>query len=64
MKASNFLVFHTILRYSSDFTESLRWARKLTDEISEAVNKDLPEEQQVKIEKTKKSMNRNQFVLY
>jgi predicted urease superfamily metal-dependent hydrolase len=30
--ASSFMVFHTILRYSQDYSESLRWARKLTDE--------------------------------
>ncbi len=37
VRASNFLVFHTILRYSVDFSEALRWARLLTDDISEAV---------------------------
>lgn len=45
--ASNFMVFHTILRVSTDFSEALRWSRKLTDAIAEVVNKDLDEDQQV-----------------
>ena len=33
VKASNFMVYHTILKTSKDYYEALRWARKLTDEI-------------------------------
>lgn len=36
--ASNFMVFHTILRTSVDFTQALKWARDLTDSISVVIN--------------------------
>jgi len=49
VKASNFMVYHTILKTSKDYYEALRWARKLTDELEEMINKDLPEEQKVKV---------------
>ena len=39
--AANFMSYHTILRTSKDFTEALRWARRLTDNITEMLNKDL-----------------------
>ncbi len=38
VRSSNFMVFHTILRTSEDYTEALRWARKLTDDIMETVS--------------------------
>ena len=43
VKASNFMVFHTILRESRDFSEALKWSRRLTDSINEKINTDLPE---------------------
>ena len=49
VRASNFMVYHTILKTSKDYYEALRWARKLTDELEEMINKDLPEEQKVKV---------------
>ena len=39
--ASNFMSFHTILRNSKDFTEALRWARRLSDNITEMLNSNL-----------------------
>ena len=38
VKASNFMVYHTILKTSKDYYEALRWARKLTDEIGNFKN--------------------------
>lgn len=39
--AANFMSYHTILRTSEDFTEALRWARRLSDNITETLNRDL-----------------------
>ena len=39
--ASNFMSYHTILRTSNDFTDALRWVRRLTDNITETLNRDL-----------------------
>jgi hypothetical protein len=42
--ASNFMAFHNMLHKSEDFTEALRWARDLTDTISETLNKGIEDE--------------------
>ena len=39
--ASSFMTFHTILRTSKDYYEALRWARKLTDNLTEMLNEGL-----------------------
>ena len=46
---ASFMAFHTILRTSKDYYEALRWARRLGENITETLNKDLdiPEEQKV-----------------
>ena len=49
VKASNFMVYHTILKTSRDYYEALRWARNLTNSLQNMINKDLPEDQHVKV---------------
>ena len=49
INASNFMGFHTILKTSKDYYEALRWARKLTAELEETINKNLTTEEQVKV---------------
>lgn len=41
------MAFHSILKTSSDYTEALRWSRRLTDNITTAINSNLTEDQQV-----------------
>jgi len=36
--ASNFMVYHTILKTSKDYYSALRWARKLSAEIEDMIN--------------------------
>lgn len=38
ISASNFMVYHTILKTSKDYYEALRWSRKLCSEIEEMIN--------------------------
>jgi len=37
------MAFHTILKTSEDYYEALRWARKLTDNLTLTLNEGLPE---------------------
>ncbi len=47
--ASDFMVFHTVLQTSEDFTEAYRWARDMCDNISSVVNRDVPPEKSVPV---------------
>jgi hypothetical protein len=49
--ASNFMAFHNMLHESQDFSEALRWARILADNISDTMNRGIEEEEK-KVEKT------------
>ena len=49
INASNFMAFHTILKTSKDYYEALRWARKLTSELEDTINRNLTEEEKVKV---------------
>ena len=44
VSASNFMVYHTILKTSKDYYEALRWSRKLCSEIEEMINENVTEE--------------------
>ena len=37
--------FHTILKTSKDYYSALKWARQLTQDLEDTINKDLEEEQ-------------------
>ena len=39
--ANNFFAFHTVLKTSEDYYEAMRWARRLADNITETINKNL-----------------------
>ena len=36
--ANNFFAFHTVLKTSEDYYEAMRWARRLSDNISMTIN--------------------------
>ena len=44
--ASSFMTFHTILKTSKDYYEALRWARRLSDNLTTLLNQDLETEDQ------------------
>ena len=39
--ANNFFAFHTVLKTSEDYYEAMRWARRLADNITETINKNI-----------------------
>ncbi len=41
VSASSFMAFHSILRNSRDYTEALRWSRRLVDSLSESLARNL-----------------------
>ncbi|XP_059098084.1 NPC intracellular cholesterol transporter 1-like [Tigriopus californicus] len=45
--ASSFFAFHTVLRDSNDFTEALRWSRRLADNLTSMLN--TPQDQGVAV---------------
>ena len=45
ISASSFMAFHSILRNSHDYTEALRWSRRLVDSLSESVSRNLSDSQ-------------------
>jgi len=49
IQAVSFMAFHTILKTSKDYYEALRWARKLSENLTETLNAglDIPEEDKV-----------------
>lgn len=49
VSASNFMAFHTILKTSKDYYEALEWARKLTSQLEDMINQDLPPEEKVTV---------------
>ena len=50
VSASNFMVYHTILKTSKDYYEALRFARKLSKEIEDMINVNITkEEDKVKV---------------
>ena len=36
--ASSFFAFHTILKTSKDYTEAMRWARRLSENLTDMIN--------------------------
>lgn len=47
--ASSFMAFHTILKTSEDYYEALRWARKLTDNLTMTMNEGRNEKDVIKL---------------
>ena len=49
IKAGSFMAFHSILKTSKDYFEALRWARRLSENLTETLNRnlDIPEDQKV-----------------
>lgn len=41
VSASSFMAFHSILRNSQDYTEALRWSRRLVDSLSASLGRNL-----------------------
>ena len=39
--ANNFFAFHTVLKTSEDYYEAMRWARRLSNNISQMINQDI-----------------------
>ena len=39
--ANNFFAFHTVLKTSEDYYEAMRWARRLSNNISQMINHDI-----------------------
>ena len=39
--ANNFFAFHTVLKTSEDYYEAMRWARRLSDNISDTINRNV-----------------------
>ena len=39
--ANNFFAFHTVLKTSEDYYEAMRWARRLADNISDTINRNV-----------------------
>ena len=39
--ANNFFAFHTVLKTSEDFYEAMRWARRLANNISDTINRNV-----------------------
>ncbi len=48
VKASAFFTFHSVLKTSADFAESMRWARRLSANLTEMLNQGL-EKEEVKV---------------
>ena len=39
--ANNFFAFHTVLKTSEDYYEAMRWARRLANNISDTINRNV-----------------------
>jgi Niemann-Pick C1 protein len=44
--ANNFFAFHTVLKTSEDYYEAMRWARRLADNISDTINRNVSDTSQ------------------